>query len=62
MVLHQVIVTFGYSLGQTDIQSDVSPGRGIWWPRMVLHQVIVTFGYSLGQTDIQSDVSPGRGI
>ena len=52
-------MTLGYALDQSDIQSDVPPGRGIWWPRAVLCQVIMTLGYALGQADIQSDVPPG---
>ena len=58
----QVSLTFGQPLGQADLQSDIPPGRGIWWPRVVLHQVSLTFGLSVGQADIQSVVPPGRGI
>ena len=45
-------------MGQADIQSDVSPSRGIWWPRAVLHEVILTIGYPLDQANIQSDIPP----
>ena len=34
-------MTLYNSLGQADIQSDVPPGRDIWWPRAVLHKVIM---------------------
>ena len=57
MVLHQAILTYGYPLGQADIQSDVPPGRGIWWPGAILHPVILTFGHPLGQADIRSNIA-----
>ena len=50
-------MTLGYSSGQADIQSDVPPSRGIWWPRALLCKVIMTLHYLSGQADIQSDVS-----
>ena len=55
-------MTLGYSLGQTYIQLDVLPSRGVWWPRAVLCKVIMTLGYALGQADIQSDIPPSKGI
>ena len=55
-------MTLGYSLGQADIQSDVPPSGGIWWPRAILCKVIMTLDYSWGQAALQSDVPPSRGI
>ena len=45
-------------LGEADLWSEVSPSRGIYWPRAVLQQVTLTFDQSLGQTDLWSDVLP----
>ena len=55
-VLHQVSLTFGKPLGQTDLQPDgplvETPCDQEW----VLCQVSLTFVQPLGQADLQSDV------
>ena len=43
VVVYHVSLTLCQLLGQDDLQSDVPPGRGIWWPRLVLHHVSLTF-------------------
>ena len=70
-----VRLTFGQTLGQVDLWSDIPPAKDILWPSVILLQVRLTFGHifgsgwplfrctpqdkALGQVDIWSDFWSG---